>query len=64
MVAPTVVTSTIQLMAVLPKKGSTTDTARIERIARRGTQFSSHSPTQPGSIPSSEMDLRSLLSAM
>ena len=36
-VAPTVVTSTIQLMAVLPKKGSISDTQNMAMMAFNGT---------------------------
>ena len=36
-VAPTVVTSTIQLMAVRPKNGSRMEAIRMQRIALRGT---------------------------
>ena len=54
MVAPTVVTSTIQLMAALPKKGSATDTASMVSMAWRGTRCASSSPIQPPSRPSSD----------
>ena len=38
MVAPTVVTSTIQLMAVRPRNGSTTDTPSMNSIALPGVR--------------------------
>ena len=53
MVAPTVVTSTIQLMAVRPSRGSTAEIASTNTMAFRGTPCSSSLPIHLGIISSS-----------
>ena len=63
MVAPTVVTSTIQLIAVRPKNGRIAETARIARIAPRGTPFLSSLPIGPGIRESSDILFRRRLRA-